>query len=53
MAYKSVLITGVSKGMGQALAVEFLKTGATVYGVSRSEVPSIKAPNFRSTRLPV
>ncbi len=33
---KTVLITGVSKGLGKALAVEFKKNGFQVCGVSRS-----------------
>lgn len=33
--YKTVFITGVSSGLGQALAQQHLKAGATVYGCSR------------------
>jgi benzil reductase ((S)-benzoin forming) len=31
----NVLITGTSSGIGNALAIEFLEHGATVYGISR------------------
>jgi len=37
---KVVLITGVSKGIGRALAAEFRRHGVTVVGVSRSEPES-------------
>ena len=33
---KLVLITGVSKGLGRALAIEFAKRGYTVAGCSRN-----------------
>lgn len=32
---ENVLITGVSSGIGKGLAIEYLKCGATVWGVSR------------------
>lgn len=34
---RTVLITGVSKGLGRALAVELAKRGHTVIGCSRSQ----------------
>ncbi|EDP74143.1 SDR family NAD(P)-dependent oxidoreductase, partial [Hydrogenivirga sp. 128-5-R1-1] len=34
---KTCLITGVSKGLGKALALKFKKEGFTVVGVSRSK----------------
>lgn len=37
MAGRTVLITGVSKGLGRALAVEMAKRGHTVIGCSRSQ----------------
>lgn len=33
---RTVLVTGVSRGLGQALAVEFARLGHTVYGCARS-----------------
>ncbi|KAL3515764.1 hypothetical protein ACH5RR_022666 [Cinchona calisaya] len=35
--YRTVLITGVSKGLGKALALELAKRGHTVIGCSRSQ----------------
>ena len=39
------LITGVSKGLGKALAKQLLKQGATVHGLSRSR-PDWQDPNL-------
>jgi 3-oxoacyl-[acyl-carrier protein] reductase len=41
----SVLITGTSRGLGKALAEEFLKEGLTVYGCSR-QASSIGHQNY-------
>lgn len=40
------LITGVSKGIGKALAKQLLKQGATVHGISRSK-PDWQSPKFQ------
>jgi benzil reductase ((S)-benzoin forming) len=40
----NVLITDTNSGFGHALAVEFLNTGATVYGISRR--PNSRLNNF-------
>lgn len=37
VAAKTVLITGVSKGLGRALAVELTKRGHSVVGCARSQ----------------
>lgn len=43
---RTYLITGVSRGLGLALATELLSMGATVLGVSRSQ-PKLPHPNLR------
>ena len=37
MAGKTILITGVSRGLGRAMAAEFIRLGHTVLGCGRSE----------------
>src|SRR5579859_3525604 len=37
MAGKTILITGVSRGLGRAMAEEFIRLGHTVIGCGRSE----------------
>ncbi len=45
---RKVLITGVSSGIGHALAEYYLAAGATVYGLSRRQPPELLAhPRFR------
>ncbi len=39
-ASKKILITGVSRGLGRAMAEEFIRLGHTVIGCGRSEKPS-------------
>lgn len=49
---EGVLITGVSSGLGQALAGLYLERGCTVYGLSRREPPVLaKQDNFRFTSI--
>ena len=44
----NVLITGVSSGIGHALAKHYLESGACVYGLSRRHPPDLIAhPRFR------
>lgn len=40
--YKTVFITGISRGLGAALAEQFLASGARVYGCSRHEPEALK-----------
>lgn len=42
----TALITGVSRGIGEACANSFLNAGWQVWGISRSQ-PQIKDPNFK------
>lgn len=46
MRHRNVLITGVSSGIGYALATLFLKQGYTVYGLSRRD-PNLDHASFR------
>ncbi len=46
-APRSILITGVSAGIGLGLTRECLKTGCRVYGLSRRQPPFQKSPEFR------
>ena len=49
---KTILITGASKGIGLALALQFLKNNCTVIGTSRTgEIESITHTNFTSLKL--
>ncbi len=49
---KTILITGVSKGIGHALAIQFLKAGHQVIGTSRSgSIPNISNKTFKSLSL--
>lgn len=45
---KIVVISGASRGLGQAMALEFMRQGAIVAGCSRSpnNASAFKAPNF-------
>ncbi len=45
MAMQNVLITGVSSGIGRALAADFLAKGYRVYGISRRD-PGLEGPGF-------
>ncbi|WP_293442522.1 SDR family NAD(P)-dependent oxidoreductase [Persephonella sp.] len=47
---KTVLITGISKGLGKALAVKFKKEGFNVIGISRSK-PDFPVDDFYSADL--
>tara|TARA_B100000963_G_C22538068_1_gene630827 strand:+ start:203 stop:898 length:696 start_codon:yes stop_codon:yes gene_type:complete len=47
---KTIIITGTSKGIGYFLAKQFLKTGNTVWGCSRSK-NSIKHKKYIHTKL--
>lgn len=49
---QTILLTGVSKGIGHALAKQLLKAGHHLIGTSRSgNVPELTAPNFTSLPL--
>ena len=49
---KTILITGVSKGIGHALATQFLKEGHQVIGTSRSGlIPNISNKSFKNLSL--
>ncbi len=44
---QTILITGVSSGIGQALAEEYIKRGDAVFGIGRNPAKSIMSePNF-------
>lgn len=52
MEDQSVLITGVSSGIGFGLTAEYLRRGYHVYGLSRREPSDFKAnPHFRFERI--
>lgn len=42
----TALVTGVSAGIGRAVALRFLQEGYAVYGMSRRPQPPIDHPNF-------
>ena len=44
---KVVLVTGSSRGLGKALAIEFAKAGASVIVAARSETTGKLAGNHR------
>lgn len=48
---KTVLITGVSSGIGLAQARAFLENGCAVYGIDKSDKPEISHENFRFLQL--
>src|SRR5690625_7991920 len=51
-AGKSVVITGASGGLGQALVAEFYRAGAQVIAASRSIPPeTFEAVDYRSAEL--
>ncbi len=43
---KIALVTGVSAGIGKAVALRFLQEGYAIYGMSRRPQPPIDHPNF-------
>lgn len=47
----NILITGTSSGIGNGLALEYLKQGATVWGISRRSVPNIENENYHHLQL--
>ncbi len=48
----NTLITGTSSGIGQGLAMELLKKGKHVYGISRRQNPKLEAyPNYHHLSL--
>ena len=47
---KNIIITGTSKGIGYFLTKQFLKTGNTVWGCSRSN-KNIKHKNYIHTKF--
>lgn len=47
----TVLITGVSSGLGHGLAKVYLESGATVYGCSRRAPEDLEGLHFRSVDL--
>ncbi|MEO0510021.1 MAG: SDR family NAD(P)-dependent oxidoreductase [Verrucomicrobiota bacterium] len=47
----SILITGVSSGLGHGLAKVYLESGATVYGCSRRKPEDLEGLKFRSVDL--
>ncbi len=46
MANAFFLITGASRGIGEATAKKILREGNTVLGISRKQSDSIKSPNY-------
>lgn len=48
---KTVLITGTSRGIGQATARKFLDEGWLVLGTSTSKIGTVKHPNYRHFEL--
>lgn len=45
-----VIVTGVSQGLGEALALELLARGIRVLGVGRASSPRISSPHYRFLR---
>jgi NAD(P)-dependent dehydrogenase (short-subunit alcohol dehydrogenase family) len=45
---KKILVTGASKGIGYAVALDLLKLGAEVYGFSRSEIKDQEILTFNN-----
>ncbi|MCF8253524.1 MAG: SDR family oxidoreductase [Bacteroidia bacterium] len=43
---KTIVITGVSKGIGLALAKQLIAKGAIVFGLGRNQAEDFKHPNF-------
>jgi 3-oxoacyl-[acyl-carrier protein] reductase len=52
MADRHILITGTSRGLGKALAENFLEQGDTVFGCSRSE-SEIKHSNYHHYQIDI
>lgn len=50
---RTVLVTGVSSGIGLAQARLFLENGCAVYGVDKSAKPDLSHPNFQFLQLDV
>ena len=48
---KNILITGVGKGLGKSMVEYFLKTGANVYGLTRSKSDINKYTKNRKLKL--
>ena len=48
---KNILITGVGKGLGEDMAKSFVKTGAFVYGVTRSKSDINKFKNKKNLKI--
>ncbi len=51
MADRCAVITGVSKGLGEAIAANLLARGFDVVGVGRSASPRLSSPGFRLERI--
>ena len=48
---KNILITGVGKGLGKSMVEYFLKSGAYIYGITRSKSDINKLPNNKKLKL--
>ena len=48
---KNILVTGVGKGLGKNMVESFVKSGAFVYGVTRSRSDINKLKNLKNLKV--
>jgi 3-oxoacyl-[acyl-carrier protein] reductase len=53
MNKKTVLITGVAKGLGKQFALAFSKNNWNIYGCYRNSIPDFEVPNSKFARIDI